>query len=163
MSIAPNVNNDLDERFEENIVLKRNPLFKRVFSGWKSTIARLFLFALCASAIIALALSSQNKSFDQHPTERSVASRSLSVNAADVVSVDETVASTEPSTETAELAVDEAPIEVETESTSSALITDIQSYEQEGAVSDDVSDEARSPRRFPAKMKKLSFPTRLAI
>ena len=130
-----------------NLKTKRSgatPFFKRVFRDWKSTIARLFLFALCASAIIALAIASQNKSFDKLPTERSVASRSLPVNAADVVAVDETVASAEPLTETVELAADEAPVEVETESSARVLIADIQSDEQEeiAFADDDVSEEA---------------------
>ena len=105
----------VDGGFVKKRAFLRTSFFKRVFSSWKSTIARLFVFTLCVSAIIALSVNSRGKA----PNEQHVASSSLPVQTEDGVSVENTAdiddVSTIEASESKEFAFVETPIDVENE------------------------------------------------
>ena len=141
---------------------KAAPFFKRVFSSRRSTIARLFLFALCAAGIVALALNSRDKSFDKPSAGRSVASSSLPVAPESVVPSEQTAAidlSPEETIEAIEFAIEDAPSHVEVEASSLDLPKEVEI----GAVAlstELISDEnptlAESPCEEKADVKYCS-------
>ena len=137
---------------------KSTALLRRAFGGWKSTVARLFVFALCISAIVALAFNSRHKSSDKLPTEHSVALSSLPIQTEDVVSVEKTAGvvdvSTVETSESDEIVFDETPIDLEIEaptiepleettSDSKALATETV-FEEHSTVAESAAEESES-------------------